>query len=96
MTHFPGSTAAAESPRRGLASAERDHGVIARRGKEQFRFPGESDCTGPNWSARRLARPRGWAVADNIRVSQPLLTVNRKNPNSWFEWWRVADGRLVQ
>ncbi len=31
VTHPPGSTAAAGSLRIGLASAERDHGVIARR-----------------------------------------------------------------
>ena len=93
MTHPPGSTAAAESLRSGLASAERDHGVIARREQEQFSFPGELDCIRPHGSARRLARPRGWTVASTIRVSQPLSTVNRRNPDSCFDWWRVMDGR---
>ena len=96
MTHPPGSTAAAESPRRGLASAERDHGVIARRAKEQFSFPGESDCIKPHRSCTRLARSGGWAAASNIRVSEPLSTVNRMNPHSWFDWWRVVDGQHVQ
>ena len=96
MTHPPGSTAAAESPRSGLASAEPDHGVIARRGKEQFRFPGEFDCIKPHRIGRRLARSGGWTAASIIRVSEPLSTVNRMNPHSWFDWWRVVDGRHVQ
>ena len=96
MTHPTGSTASAGSPRRGLASAERDHGVIARREKEQFSFPGELDCIRVHRSAIRLARPRGWTVASNIRASQPLSTVHRRNPYSWFDWWRVVDGRNVQ
>ena len=96
MTRPPGSTAAAESPRRGLANAERDHGVIARREKEQFRFPGELDCIRPHRSGRGLARSGGWTVAGNIRVSQPLSTVNRRIPYSWFDRWRVVDGRHVQ
>ena len=96
MTHPPDSTAAAGSPRRGLASAERDHGVIARREKEQFSFPGALDCTRPHGSARRLAPPPGWTVASNIRVSEPLSTANRMSPSSWFDRWRVVDGRHVQ
>ena len=96
MTHPPGSTASAGSPRRGLASAERDHGVIARREKEQFNFPGELDCIKPHRSGRRLARSGGWTTASDIRVSQPFSTVNRRNPYSWFDWWRVVDGRHVQ
>ena len=69
MTHPPDSTASAGSLRSGLASAERDHGVIARREKEQFRFPGELDCIRPHRSGRRLSRSGGWTVASNIRVS---------------------------
>ena len=96
MTHPPGSTAAAGSLRNGLASAERNHGVIARREKEQLSFPGELDCIKPHRSGRRLARPGGWTAASDIRVSQPLSTVNRRNPYSWFDWWRVVDGRHVR
>ena len=96
MTHPPDSTASAGSLRSGLASAERDHGVIARREKEQFRFPGELDCIRPHRSGRRLSRSGGWTVASNIQVSQPLSTVHRKNPYSWFDWWRVVAGRHVQ
>ena len=96
MTYPPGSTAAAGSPRIGLASAERDHGVIARREKEQFSFHGELDCIRPHRSGRGLARSGGWTVVGNIRVSQPLSTANRKNPYSWFDRCRVVDGRHVQ
>ncbi len=96
MTYPPGSTAAAGSLRSGLASAERDHGVIARREEEQVSFPGEMDCIRPLRSARRLAPSGGWTVAGNIRVSQPLSTLNRKNPNSGFDWWRVVESRHVQ
>ncbi len=96
MTHRPGSTAAAGSLRSGLVSAERDHGVVARKEEEQFGFPGELNCIRPHRSGRRLARSGGWTVASNIRVSQPLSTVHRRNPYSWFDWWRGADGRNVQ
>ena len=96
MTHHPGGTAAAGSPRSGLTSAERDHGVIARREKEQFSFPGELDCIKPHTIGRRLARSGGRTVGSNIRVTQPLSTANRRNPHSWFDWWRVVDGRHVQ
>ena len=96
LTHPPGRTAAPGSLRSGRVSAERDHGVVARREKEQFRFPGELNCIKPHRSGRRLARSGGWTVASNIRVSQPLSTVNRKHPNCWFDWWRVVDGRHVQ
>ncbi len=96
MTHPPGSTVSAASPRRGLASAERGHGVIARRGKEQFNCPGEFDCIKPHRIGRRPARSGGWTAASNVRISEPLSTVNRKNPQSWFDWWRVVDGRHVQ
>ena len=96
VTHPLGSMAAARSLRSGLGSAERDHGVIARRANAQFSFPEESDCIEPHRSGTRLARPGGWMGASNIRVSEPLSTVNRKNPYSWFDWWRVVDGRHVR
>ena len=96
MTHPPDSTASAESLRSGLASAERDHGVIARREKEQFRFPGEFDCIKPHRIGRRLARSGGWTAASIIRVSEPLSTVKLMNPYSWFDWWRFVNGRHAQ
>ena len=96
MTHPPGSTVSAASPRRGLASAGRGHGVIARRGKEQFNCPGEFDCIKPHRIGRRPARSGGWTAASDIRVSQLPSAANRKNPYSWFDWRRVVDGRDVQ
>ena len=55
VTHPPGSTAAAGSLRNGLVTAEQDHGVIARREKEQCSFTGELDCAKPHRSGRSLA-----------------------------------------
>ena len=64
--------------------------------RHKFSLPGEFDCIRPHMSRRRLTRSGSWTVASNIRVSQPHSTVNRKNPYSWFDWWRVVNGRHVQ